>query len=72
MRHKLSRVKFTAPQLAMLRQAYPNSKLEGITEVNFWFANGKIVDCTAAMVDDGDETTIRPGLVRLAAKACRI
>lgn len=47
MRHR-TKIRFTGPQLAFVREAHPHCRFDDLTEVTFEFDRaGNVVDCTA-------------------------
>lgn len=67
------RIRFTAPQLALIKQRYPSCNFDGLAEITFVFApNGKVVNCFGAITDGGSiERYVSTGLYTLAKTAMR-
>jgi hypothetical protein len=68
------KIRFTELQIALLMRAYPNCKLDRLTELCFEFDQaGKIIDCIGTIKDGGniDRDYAGSGLARLYETACR-
>jgi hypothetical protein len=53
------KIRFTEPQIALLMRAYPNCKLDRLTELCFEFnQTGKIVDCIGTIKEVATAVTM--------------
>jgi hypothetical protein len=68
------KIRFTEPQITLLRHAHPNCNLDRLTEISFEFdQSGKIVDCIGTIKSGGnvDDDYAGSGLARLYETARR-
>jgi hypothetical protein len=50
-----TKIRFTEPQIALMRRAYPNCNLDHLTELSFEFDQaGKIIDCIGTVKGGGN------------------
>jgi len=68
------KIRFTAPQIALVMRAHPNCNLDRLAEISFEFDHsGEIIDCIGTVKDGGnvDHDYAGGGLTRLYEGACR-
>jgi len=70
MKHS-TKIRFTAPQLALVKRAHPDCRLGGLTEVAFVFDHdGHVVDCVGTVEREGaDQDRACSGLAMLYTMA---
>jgi hypothetical protein len=69
-----TKIRFTEPQITLLRHAHPNCNLDHLTELSFEFDQaGKIIDCIGTIKDGAniDHDYAGSGLARLYETARR-
>ena len=68
-----TKIRFTAPQIALLRRARPGCNLDGLVELTFFFdQSGHLIDCTGKIEeDDTGQEYAGLGLALMYAMACR-
>src|SRR5215831_17695127 len=63
-------IRYTKPQLGLLKQILPDWNLNGLNEITFKYdRDGNILDVFAEVEDDTDQDYAGPALLALAGKA---
>ena len=69
----ITEIRFTSPQIGLLRRAHPGCNLEGLVELIFFFdQSGHLLDCVGKITGDGSERhCVGLGLTLMYEMACR-